>query len=177
MTEGLFLRFLCITIPPSRCRVPPPFTQGRLLTSGLPMSLRGRQGSPRSSSLAERLTSGGAGDALLPICVPTICYMDIAASECRAIRRIFKRGAHFFSSAPSCKYYKPCRPQKKFPGAGPRAYRICNTICISGGLCREGLGGEPSKAGLFKVFHIKRLVEGSVEAKKAPLCKGSCQRS
>ena len=26
------------------------------------------------------------------------------------------------------------RPQKKFPGAGPRAYRICNTICNPGGL-------------------------------------------
>ena len=28
------------------------------------------------------------------------------------------------------------RPQKKFPGAGPRAYCICNTVCIDGGLCR-----------------------------------------
>ena len=37
-------------------------------------------------------------------------------------------------------------PQKKFPGAGPRAYRICNTECISGGLApgksgRGRLGG------------------------------------
>ena len=28
------------------------------------------------------------------------------------------------------------RPQKKFPGAGPRAYRICNTVCMDWGLCR-----------------------------------------
>ena len=174
----MFLCFLCITIPPSRCRVPPPFAQGRLLTSGLPMSLRGRQGSPRSSSLAERLTSGGAGDALLPIDVPTICHMGVAVHKYRAaIRRIFKRGADFFSSVPGRKHHNLCRPQEKFPGAGPRAYRICNTACIDGGLRRGGLGGEPSKAGLFKVFHIKRLVEGGAETKKAPLCKGSCQRS
>ena len=28
------------------------------------------------------------------------------------------------------------RPQKKVPGAGPRTYRICNTVCMDGGLCR-----------------------------------------
>ena len=32
------------------------------------------------------------------------------------------------------------RPQKQFPGAGPRAYRICNTVCNTGGLCRGRSG-------------------------------------
>ena len=88
-------------------------------------SLRGRRSSPRFSSPAECLTSGGVGDALLPIDVPTICHMGVAVHKYRAaIRRIFKRGADFFSSVSSRKHHNPSRPQEKFPGAGPRAYRI-----------------------------------------------------
>ena len=30
-------------------------------------------------------------------------------------------------SRPSSNIINPARPPKKFPGAGPRAYRICNT--------------------------------------------------
>ena len=43
---------------------------------------------------------------------------------------------------------------KTFPGAGPRAYRICNAICKTGGLCRGGLGGGgPRGTGLSERLH------------------------
>ena len=71
----------------------------------------------------------------------------------------------------------PSAPKRNSPAQAPGRTVFAIQYAKNGGLRREGLGGEPSKAGLFKVFHIKRLVEGGAEAKKAPLCKGSCQRS
>ncbi len=52
------------------------------------------------------------------------------------------------------------RPQKKFPGAGPRAYRICNIVCknrgsvpgkVSQGEAPEGCA-SPEEANPSKVF-------------------------
>ena len=48
----------------------------------------------------------------------------------------------------------PIRPQKKFPGAGPWAYRICNTVCICGGLCRgRSRRGRLGGTGLSERLH------------------------
>ena len=41
----------------------------------------------KAFSLAERLTSGEVGDALLPIDVPTICHMGVVFREYRAAIR------------------------------------------------------------------------------------------
>ena len=57
----------------------------------------------------------------------------------KAFRQTHKRSAFRSSVArprPSANSQKFIRPQKKFPGAGPRAYRICNTVCNDGGLRR-----------------------------------------
>ena len=47
----------------------------------------GEAGLAKTFSLAERLTSGGVGDALLPIDVPTICHMGVVVHEYRAAIR------------------------------------------------------------------------------------------
>ena len=97
------------------------------------------------------------------------------------------------SAAPVRKFPKFIRPQKKFPGAGPRAYRICNTVCIDGGLCRGRsrrgrLGGtglslrggslqglllwwDSSQAGPSKVFSYGGTLHKRVPPRFSPWAK------
>ena len=63
-------------------------------------------------------------------------------------------------TAPIRKFQKSIRSQKKFPGAGPRAYCICNTVCKTGDLApgkvSQGEAPEgcasPEEANPSKVF-------------------------
>ena len=52
-----------------------------------------------------------------------------------------------FPSAPIRQLQNPARPPKKFPGAGPRAYRICNTVCENRGAVPERSGRGPRGTG------------------------------
>ena len=68
---------------------------------------------------------------------------------CSTDRHRVSRYPAFYSPAPlTHRHQNSFHPpqKKKFPSAGPRAYRICNTVCFYGGLCggrsrRGWLGG------------------------------------
>ena len=59
-----------------------------------------------------------------------------------------------FGNAPMRNHQTSILPQKTFPGAGPQAYRICNTVCNHGGPApgKVSPGGDPRGTGLTKNF-------------------------
>ncbi len=62
--------------------------------------------------------------------VAFVFHWLLASAHCSYLLFI----AHCSLLIANCQLY--IRPQKKFPGTGPRAYRICNTVCDIGGLRR-----------------------------------------
>ena len=77
--------------------------------------------------------------------------------------RIFP--AYGYGFAPVRIPEKHIRPQKKFPGAGPRAYRICNTG-------RENRGPVPGKVSPGEVWRDRPLLKRRAPPRSSPWARG-----
>ena len=93
-------------------------------------------GCPVFDNIGANIISPFAFFWLLPT-VYRLLFFALFFSKHFAFRQTHKKaGISEFChpTAPARNLPKIHPPQKKFPGAGPRAYRICNTVCKTGGL-------------------------------------------